>query len=133
MQGGPPGDFYVVLHVSEHKFFERDGNDLHCVVPISFSQAALGSEIPIPTLEGEYTLKVPEGTQSGTNFRIKGKGVPVLNGRGKGDLYVEVKVQTPTKLTKKQRELLQQLDSVISVENRLEGKTLLSKVKDIFG
>ncbi len=84
-----------MLHVKEHAFFEREGNDLHCVVPISFPQAALGTEIMVPTLEGEHKLKVPEGTQSGTSFRIRNKGVPVLNSHGKGDLYVEVRIQTP--------------------------------------
>src|SRR5512142_1374747 len=109
--GGPPGDLYVVLHVKEHKFFERDGKDLHCMVPISFKQAALGAEIPIPTLEGEHTLKVPEGTQSGTTFRVRGKGVPVLNGHGKGDLYIEVRVHTPVKLSKAQKQLLEQFEA----------------------
>jgi molecular chaperone DnaJ len=130
--GGPAGDLYVVLHVKEHKFFEREGNDLYCSVPISFVQAALGSEINIPTLDGEQALKIPEGTQSGTTFRMRGKGVPVLNGHGKGDLFVQVKVQTPTKLTKRQRELLQELEGTIKVDNRPD-RGLLSKVKDIFG
>ena len=97
---GPPGDLYVVLHCKEHEFFEREGKDLHCVVPISFAQAALGTEIEVPTLEGEHKLKVPEGTQTGTNFKLRNKGVPVLNGHGRGDLYVEMKVQTPAKLSK---------------------------------
>ena len=131
--GGPPGDLYVVLHVQEHAFFEREGNDLHCVLPVSFSQAALGAEIKVPTLEGEHTLRMPEGTQSGTTFRLRGKGVPVLNGRGKGDLFVEVRVQTPAKLTKRQRELMQELDGSITVENSPQRRTLLGKVKDIFG
>src|SRR5579863_7434157 len=108
--GGPAGDLYVVLHVKEHSFFEREGTDLHCAIPISITQAALGSEIRVPTLEGEHTLKVPEGTQSGTVFRIKNKCVPVLNGRGRGDLFVEVRTQTPNKLSRRQRELLQELD-----------------------
>ncbi len=93
--GGPAGDLYVVLHVKEHPFFEREGNDLHCVVPISVAQAAMGAEIRVPTMEGEHTLKIPEGTQPSTTFRIRNKGVPVLNGHGKGDLYVEVRVQIP--------------------------------------
>jgi molecular chaperone DnaJ len=131
--GGPAGDLYIVLHVKEHSFFEREGQDLRCVMPISFSQAALGAEIKIPTLDGEQALKIPEATQSGTSFRLKGKGIPVLNGHGKGDLYVTVKVQTPGKLNKRQRELLQELDGLTHVENRPESKTLLSKVKDIFG
>ena len=131
--GGTPGDLYIVLHVKEHAFFERDGNDLHCVIPISFAQAALGTEITVPTLEGQQALKIPEGTQSGTNFRIRNKGVPVLNGYGKGDLYVQVKIQTPGKLNKRQKELLHELDTISKVENHPERKTLLGKVKDIFG
>jgi molecular chaperone DnaJ len=133
LHGGPAGDLYVVLHVKEHPFFEREGNDLHCVVPISFTQAALGAEITVPTLEGDHSLKVPEGTQSSTTLRIRGKGVPVLNSRAKGDLYVEVRVQTPAKLNKRQRELLQELEGTIRVENKPERRTLLGKVKDIFG
>ena len=130
--GGPPGDLYLVLHVKEHPFFEREGNDLHCVIPISFSQAALGSEIFVPTLENEHLLKIPEGAHSGTIFRVRNKGIPVLNGHGKGDLFVQIKVQTPTKLTKRQRELLQELETLTKIENKPERKTLLSKVKDIF-
>ncbi len=131
--GGPPGDLYVVLHVKEHPFLEREGNDLHCVIPISFTQAALGTEIPVPSLDGEHTLKIPEGTQSGTTFRIRNKGVPVLNGHGKGDLFVEVRVQTPGKLNKRQRELLQELEGISHVENKPQRRTLLGKMKDIFG
>ena len=130
--GGPAGDLYVVLHVKEHAFFERDGNDLHCVVPVSFSQAALGTELMIPTMEGEYKLKVPEGTQSGTSFRIRNKGVPVLNGHGKGDLFVEVRVQTPGKLTKRQRELLAELQQTSQVENKPQQRSVLGRVKDMF-
>jgi molecular chaperone DnaJ len=133
LHGGPPGDLYVVLHVKEHPFFEREGNDLHCVIPVSFAQAALGAEITVPTLEGEHVLKVPEATQSGTTLRIKGKGVPILNGHGKGDLYVEVRVQTPGKLNKRQRDLLHELEATTRVENRPQRRTLLGKVKDILG
>jgi molecular chaperone DnaJ len=133
VHGGPPGDLYVVLHVKEHQFFERDGKDLYCVVPISFPQAALGAEIKVPTLDGEHLLKIPEGTHSDTEFRIRGKGVPVLNGHGKGDLVVKVVIQTPSRLTKRERELLQELNSLMGVENKPERPTLLSKVKDIFG
>jgi molecular chaperone DnaJ len=131
--GGPPGDLYIVLHVKEHSFFEREGKDLHCTVPISISQAALGTEIQVPTLEGEEKLKVPEGTQTGSTFRLKNKGVPVLNGRGRGDLFVEAKVQTPSKLTKRQRELLQELHSTLAVENKPVNRSLLNKVREIFG
>jgi len=130
--GGPAGDLYVVLHVKEHPFFEREGTDLHCVIPISVSQAALGAEIAAPTLEGEQTLKIPDGTQSGTQLRIKNKGVPELNGRGRGDLLVEVRVHTPTKLSKRQRELLQELEGLGRIENKPHRRTLLSKMKDMF-
>jgi molecular chaperone DnaJ len=129
---GPPGDLYIVLHVKEHPFFEREGNDLRCVIPISFSQAALGTEIKVPTIDGEHLLKVPDGTQSGTTFRVRNKGVPVLNGHGKGDLFVEVRVQVPTKLNKRQRELLQEFDGMTQIENTPQRRTLLGKVKDIF-
>lgn len=130
--GGPPGDLYVVLHVKDHPFFEREGNDLQCVIPISFAQAALGAEINVPTMDGDYKLKVPEGTQSGASFRIRNKGVPVLNGHGKGDLFVEVRVQTPGKLSRRQRELLQELEGISKIENKPQRRTLFSKVKDIF-
>jgi molecular chaperone DnaJ len=130
--GGPAGDLYLVLHVKEHPFFEREGSDLHCVIPVSFTQAALGFEMQIPTLDGEQTLKIAEGTQSGTTVRVRGKGVPVLNGHGRGDLFVEIRVQTPTKLTKRQRELLQELDTSTKVENKPQRRTLIGKVKDIF-
>lgn len=130
--GGPAGDLYVVLHVKDHPFFERKGNDLHCVVPISFTQAALGAEIKVPTLEGEHTLKVPEGTQSGQTLRIRNKGVPTLNGHGKGDLFVEARIQTPTKLNKRQRELLEELHGSAPIENKPQRRSLLGKVKDMF-
>jgi molecular chaperone DnaJ len=131
--GGPPGDLYVVLHAKEHSFFEREGKNLYCVVPISFSQAALGAEIQVPTLENDYALKIPEGTQTGSTFKLKNQGVPVLNGRGRGDLFVEVNVQTPAKLSKRQRELMQELHTTISVENKPVSRSLLNKVKEIFG
>ena len=130
--GGPAGDLYLVLHVKEHPFFEREGTDLHCVIPISFTQAALGTEIQVPTLDGEYNLKIPEGVQSGTTMRVRGKGVPVLNGHGKGDLFVELRLLTPTKLNKRQRELLQELEGGTKIENKPQRRTLIGKVKDIF-
>jgi molecular chaperone DnaJ len=132
IHGGSPGDLYVVLHVKEHSFFVREGKDLYCVLPISFPQAALGVELKVPTLDGEHLLKIPEGTQSGKEIRIRGKGVPVLNGHGKGDLVVRVIVQTPTRLGKRERELLQELDAVTRVENKPQSPNLLSKVKDFF-
>ena len=133
IHGGPAGDLYVILHVKEHPFFAREGNNLYCVVPISVTQAALGAEIQVPTLESEHMLKIPEGTQSGTVLKIRNKGVPVLNGHGKGDLFVEVRVQTPTKLTKRQRELLQELQGITPVENKPQRHSILDKMKDVFG
>jgi molecular chaperone DnaJ len=130
--GGPSGDLYVVLDVKAHKFFERDGDDLHCVMPISFPQAALGTELDIQTLEGIETLKVPEGTQSGKEFKLKGKGVPHLNSYGKGDLIVEVRVQTPAKLNRQQKELLKQLSETLTVENTPTSRGIFGKVKEIF-
>ena len=130
--GGPAGDLYVVLHVGEHEFFEREGNDLYCAMPVSFTQAALGTELEIPTPYGGHTLKVPEGTQPGARFRIKGKGVPVLNRSTKGDLYVDIHVQVPTKLSRQQRELLEKLDAMTSVENKPQKSGILSKVRDMF-
>ena len=131
--GGPAGDLYVILHVKPHPFFEREGKDLYCSVPISFSQAGLGAEISIPTLDGEYTLKVPEGTQSGTVLRVRGKGLPSIRGGGKGDLHVQVRVQTPSRLNKRQRELLAELGGTSAIENKPEPRSLFEKVKEIFG
>ena len=130
--GGPAGDLYVILHVKDHPFFAREGNDLHCVVPISIPQAAMGAEVRVPTMEGEHTLQIPEGTQPNTTFRIRNKGVPVVNGRGKGDLYVEVRVQVPTKLNKRQKELLQELDALSKVDNQPLLQSFLGKMKDMF-
>jgi molecular chaperone DnaJ len=130
-QGGPAGDLYVVIHVAEHEEFERQGSNLYEAVPITFAQAALGADIMVKTLEGEEKLKIPLGTQTGTVFRLKGKGMPQLGGRGKGDLFVSVSVVTPTSLTREQRRLLEQL---AEVENKdLENKGLVDKVRDIFG
>jgi molecular chaperone DnaJ len=130
--GGPSGDLYVVLSVKEHKFFERDGDDLHCVLPISFPQAALGTELQIQTLEGVETIKIPEGTQSGREVKLRGKGVPHLNERGKGDLIVEIRVQTPSKLNKQQKELLRQLSETLHVENTPTSRGIFDKVKEMF-
>lgn len=132
-QGGPAGDLYVVLRVKDHDFFTREGTDLFCTVPVSFSQLALGTEIPVPTLYGEHKLRVPEGTQTGAQFRIRGKGVQHLNRSTKGDLFVEVVVHTPAKLTKRQKELLQELDALTSIDNKPQKGGILSKMKDIFG
>lgn len=130
-QGGPSGDLYVVIHLAEHERFERQGNNLYASLPITFAQAALGSDVYVSTIDGEEKIKVPHGTQTGTVFRLKGKGMPVLGSRGRGDLFVAVSVVTPTSLTREQRKLLEQLSVV---ENKdLEDKGLVDKVRDIFG
>ena len=133
--GGPAGDLYVVLEVKEHSFFERRGADLYCTIPLSIAQAALGTELQVPGLSGEERLKIPEGTQSGAVFRLKGKGLADPRGGGKGDLYYHVCVLTPTKLTREQRKLIEQLGSTIQVDNKPADRnsSIFDKVKDIFG
>jgi molecular chaperone DnaJ len=130
--GGSKGDLYVVLSIKKHEFFERAGYDLHCVIPISFPQAALGAEFEIPGVDGPVQVKIPEGMQSGRDLRIKGRGVPHLNERGQGDLVVKVMVQTPRKLTKAQRELMAKLGETLNVDNRPSAPSLLERVKDLF-
>jgi len=129
--GGPRGDLYVMVHVKEHDIFERRDANLYCAIPISFTQAALGAEITVPTLDGEERLRVGEGTQSGSVFRIKGKGMPVLGGRGRGDQYVAVNIITPTNLSREQRRLLEELSKV--EESADDDRGIMDKVKDIFG
>jgi molecular chaperone DnaJ len=107
-RGGPAGDLYLVLYVQDHSSFERHGNDVYCEVPISFARAALGGTVEVPILGGKEDLKIPEGTQSGQRFTLRGKGIPDINGRGKGDEHIIVQVQVPTRLTAEQRELLKQ-------------------------
>lgn len=131
--GGPSGDLYVVVAVASHPYLEREGNDLHTVLPISFPQATMGTELTIPTLEGEAKLKIPKGTQSGTQFRLRNKGVPYLNDHGRGDLVVQVVAQVPKKLTKAQEELMRQLAETLTVENVPSSRSFFGKVKDIFG
>jgi molecular chaperone DnaJ len=132
---GPAGDLYVVLEVREHAFFERRGADLYCTIPLSIAQASLGTELQVPGLNGDEKLKIPEGTQSGAVFRIKGKGLADPRGGGKGDLYYHVRVLTPTKLTREQRKLMEQLGASIQVENKPADRnsSIFDKVKDIFG
>ena len=131
VNGGPAGDLYIVLHVAAHEQFERQGADLYAAVPITFAQAALGSEIKIKTLDGEDDLKIPAGTQTGTVFRIKNEGMPNLGGRGKGDLFVAVTVITPKSLTKEQRKLLEQLSEIEDID--FSDASLIDKVRNIFG
>ena len=130
--GGPPGDLYVFLKVKEHPFFERKDQDLHCTIPLNMAQAALGCEIEVPTLDQPYRLKIPEGTQSGEQFRLRNKGVPMVSGGGRGDLYVHVEVKVPSRLTREQRRLLEQLRETLPVDNSPSEKGLFEKVKDYF-
>jgi molecular chaperone DnaJ len=130
--GGPTGDLYVFLSVKEHPVFDREEYDLHCTVPVNFAQAALGDEVEVQTFDGTQTVKISEGTQNGAKIKLKSLGVPRLQGGGRGDLYVHVAVRVPTKLSKDQRRLLEQLRDTLPVENEPHEKSLLDKVKDYF-
>jgi molecular chaperone DnaJ len=139
--GGPPGDLYVVIFVREHEFFQRDGNDLRCTVPLAFTTLALGGDIKVPGLDGDETVKVPESTQTGTTFKLRGKGMPDVSGRGHGDLLVTVQAVTPKKLSKEQKKLLEQLAESLpeqkikpsARDEEDDDRGIFGKVKDIFG
>jgi molecular chaperone DnaJ len=134
VQGGPPGDLYIFLSLAAHKFFQRDGADLHCRVPVSMVTAAMGGEFDVPTIDkGKTKVKVPGGTQSGRRIRIAGKGMPVLRSRQTGDMYVQVVVETPQNLTKKQKELLAEFEKLSSGETQPEAAGFFKMVKDFFG
>jgi molecular chaperone DnaJ len=141
LAGGPPGNLYVVVHVQEHEFFRRDGLNLFCEIPVNFTTVALGGEIQVPTLDGAENVKVPEGTATGTTLRLRGKGMPDVNGRGKGDLFATVQVQTPRKLSKEQRQVLEQLARTLPTEkfeprkhqDEQDERNLFDRVKDMFG
>ncbi|HXN50269.1 MAG TPA: molecular chaperone DnaJ [Bryobacteraceae bacterium] len=130
--GGPAGDLYVFIRVEEHPVFERRDNDLHCTIPINIAQAALGVEIEAPSLDGPIPFKIPEGTASGTTFRVRNKGVPDVNGRGRGDLYIHVQVKVPAKLTREQRKLFEELAGLLPADNQPDKRGLFEKVKDYF-
>ena len=130
-RGGPAGDLYIFLSIKTHQFFQRDGADLFCRVPISMVTAALGGELDVPTIAGADTsLKIPEGTQSGKQFRLKGKGMPVLRSRDVGDLYIQVAVETPQKLSKRQRELLAEFEQESSKDNHPESSGFFTRVRE---
>jgi len=132
-KGGPPGDLYVVFVVRDHEFFEREGEDVYCEVPLTFVQAALGDEIEVPTIDGKAKLRIPEGTQSGTVFRLRGQGIPVLNRAGqRGDQHVRVTVVTPTKLNDRQRDLLRELADLMGEETHEQQKSLFERLKSAF-
>src|SRR6516162_2740942 len=133
-RGGPSGDLYIFLSLSAHPFFQRDGADLYCRVPISMVTAALGGEFEVPTVDkGKTKVKIPGGTQSGRRFRIASKGMPVLRSRQTGDMYVQVVVETPQNLTKKQQELLAEFERLSSGATQPEAAGFFAKVKDFFG
>jgi molecular chaperone DnaJ len=138
--GGPPGDLYVVVVVQDHPFFHREGNDLYCEIPLHYPTVALGGEITVPTIEGEHTFKVPEGTTGGETFRLRGRGMPDVAGRGRGDLLITVKVVTPKKMTREQKKLLEQLAATMPKEKfeptpreEQDDRGIFDRVKDIFG
>ena len=118
LRGGPAGDLYIFLSIKPHEFFQRDGSDMFCKVPIAMTTAALGGQIDVPTLEGTTTrVKVPDGTESGKQFRLKGKGMPVLRTKVTGDMYIQVEVETPKNLTRSQRELLEEFEKSSHKDN----------------
>src|SRR5215216_802953 len=131
VRGGPPGDLYIFLSLATHEFFQRDGADLHCRVPISMVSAALGGSFDVPTIDGGKTkVKVPEGTQSGRRFRLQGKGMPVLRSKQMGDMYVQVVVETPQSLSKRQKELLAEFEKLSSRDTHPESAGFFARVKD---
>jgi len=132
IRGGPQGDLYVVVHIKEHKVFQRDGDNLYCEVPISFSVAALGGEIDVPTLEGRAHLKVPPGTQSGQMFRLRGKGIANVNGRGRGDLLARLIVEVPSHLNVEQRRKLEEFAELCGDENTPLRKSFFERAKEFF-
>ena len=130
--GGPNGDLYVQLRISEHDFFVRDGFDVHCEVPITFSQAALGTEVEIPTLSGKVSMSIPHGVQSGKRMRLKQKGIQRLGGYGFGDQYITVLVETPTKLSGEQREIFEKLGDLEHTTTNPMSRGFFEKVKELF-
>ena len=133
--GGPPGDLYIFLSVTPHPFFQRDGHDLYCRVPVSFTTAALGSEIEVPTLSGgRARITIPDGAQTGHQFRLRGRGMPLLRSGGHyGDMFVEVRVETPVKLTKKQKDLLRAFDAELGQGSHPDSESFFAKMKEFLG
>ena len=132
IRGAPPGDLYVVVHIKEHKVFRREDDDLYCDVPIAFSLAALGGEVDVPTLEGKAHLKVPVGTQSGQMFKLRGKGITNVNGRGRGDLFARLIVEVPSRLNAEQRRRLEEFAALCSDENTPLRKSFFERAKEFF-
>ena len=132
MRGGPTGDLYIFIEVKDHKLFEREGPNLYCRVPVSFSSAALGGEIEVPTIDGGRSrVKIPEGSQTGRQMRLRSKGMPALRGAGQGDMFIELMVETPVNLTKRQKELLREFEE-IDANNHPQGSSFFSSVKSFW-
>jgi molecular chaperone DnaJ len=132
IRGGAPGDLYVVIHIKEHPIFQREDDNLYCEVPVSFSLAALGGEIPVPTLEGKANLKVPAGTQSGQVFKLRGKGVANVNARDRGDLFARLLVEVPTRLNHEQRQKLEEFAALCGEENTPLHKSFFERAREFF-
>jgi molecular chaperone DnaJ len=136
-RGGEAGDLYILMEVEDHPFFERDGDDISCEVPITFPQAALGTSVVVPTLYGKAKVKVPPGTQSSNRLRLRGKGLPKLRGRGKGDQFVRLQIETPVKLTARQKALLEEFqgisDEAEGRETQPRQRSFLDRLKEFFG
>lgn len=133
VKGGPSGDLYISIRVKQHPIFQRQGNDVICDIPITFVQAALGAELEVPTLDGKVKYTVPEGTQTGSVFRLKGKGIPYLRGNGRGDQYVKVSVEVPKKLNDKQKAVLKEFAELSGDEFHEQRKSFFDKMKDVLG
>lgn len=133
IRGGLPGDLYVVVHLKEHEIFEREGENLFCEVPVSFTTAALGGELEVPTLDGKAHIKIPAGTQGATVFKLRGRGMPVLNSTQRGDLLVRVAVEVPTRLNGEQRKKLEELAALMGDDNTPLRKGFFEKAKEFFG
>jgi molecular chaperone DnaJ len=132
MRGGPTGDLYIFIEVAEHPIFQREAQNLYCRVPVSMTDAALGGEIEVPTIDGGRSrVKIPPGSQTGKQMRLRGKGMPMLRGGGHGDMYIEMAVETPVNLTARQKELLREFDK-LSEDNNPEGSNFFSKVKSFW-
>jgi molecular chaperone DnaJ len=132
MRGGPSGDLYVFLHVRAHEVFQREHDDLFCEVPVPFSTAALGGEIDVPTLDGKASIKIPAGTQGGTTFRLRGRGIPEVGGGRKGDLHIEARVEVPTNLDSSQKEKLRHFAESVGEHNSPLEEGFLKRAKKFF-
>ena len=133
LRGGPPGDLYIFLSIKPDEFFQRDGADLFCKVPIAMTTAALGGQIDVPTVDGSMTrVKIPEGSETGKQFRLKGKGMPVLRSKVTGDMYIQVEVETPKSLTRRQRELLEEFERESHKETSPESHGFFARMKEFF-